>query len=155
MPDLIRIRAGSAGKHWPEVGRMILAHRLASGPDPFGQNLTQSARTKSVPGWFCTILSGTSVEDVCKWETSSRPVESCHEKPGPMIPAYQLAFRPDQFSQTLTRPSRSDPGRFCTVWPMLSLETENRTEKDAGSRSSTYDPARFWLHAGRNGHNWP
>ena len=45
MPDPIRIRSGSAGKHWPEAGRMILAHRLASGPDPFGQNLTQSAKT--------------------------------------------------------------------------------------------------------------
>ena len=28
---------------------------LASGPDPFGQNLTQSARTKSDTGWFCTV----------------------------------------------------------------------------------------------------
>ena len=58
MPDPIRIRAGSAGKHWPEAGRMILAQWLSSGPDPFGQNLAQSARTKSDPGWFCTILSG-------------------------------------------------------------------------------------------------
>ena len=29
MPDPIRIRSGSAWKHWPEAGRMILAHRLA------------------------------------------------------------------------------------------------------------------------------
>ena len=66
MPDPIRIRYGSAGKHWPEAGLMILAHFahwLAFGPDPFGQNLTQSARTKSDPGWFCTILSGTSMEE--------------------------------------------------------------------------------------------
>ena len=63
MLDPIRIRSGLAGKHWPEAGRMILAHRLASGPDPFGQNVTQSARTKSDPGWFCTILPGTSVEE--------------------------------------------------------------------------------------------
>ena len=42
MPDLIRIQSGSDGKHWPEAGRMILAHQLASGPDPFGQNLTVS-----------------------------------------------------------------------------------------------------------------
>ena len=89
MPDPIRIRSGSAGKHWPEVGRVILAHWLASGPDPFGllpdrirlacfrtgsvwlasgpdpfgQNLTQSARNKSDPGWLCTILSGTFVEE--------------------------------------------------------------------------------------------
>ena len=63
MPDPIRVRSGSAGKHWPEAGRMIVAHRLASGLDPFGQNLTQSDRTKSDPGWFCIILSGTSVEE--------------------------------------------------------------------------------------------
>ena len=63
MPDPIRIRSGSAGKNWPEAGRMILAHWLASGPDPFDQNLTQSARTKSHPRWFCTILSGTSAEE--------------------------------------------------------------------------------------------
>ena len=50
MPDLIRIRAGSDGKRWPEAGHMILVHRLSSGPDPFGQKLTQSARTKSDPG---------------------------------------------------------------------------------------------------------
>ena len=31
---------------------MILAHRLASGPDPFGQNLAQSARTNPDQGWF-------------------------------------------------------------------------------------------------------
>ena len=29
MPDPIRIRSGSAWKHWPEAGRMTLAHRLA------------------------------------------------------------------------------------------------------------------------------
>ena len=63
MPDPIRIRTGSAGMHWPEAGRMIAAHWLASGPDPFGQNPTQPARTKSDQGWFCTVLSGTSVEE--------------------------------------------------------------------------------------------
>ena len=84
MPDLIRIRSGSAWKHLPEVGRMILAHQLASGSDPFGQNLTQSARTKLDPGWFCTVLSRTSVEE-----------QNRCQKPGPMIPAHQLASRPD------------------------------------------------------------
>ena len=45
MQDPIRIRSGPAGKHCPEAGRMVLAHQIVSGPDPFGQNLTQSART--------------------------------------------------------------------------------------------------------------
>ena len=128
MPDPIRIRARSAEKHWPEEGRIILAHWLvASEPDPFGQNLSQSARTKSNLGWVCIILSGTSVEErnrVWKWETSSRPVTSC-QKPGLTIPSHWLASRPDVFGKTLTRPSRLDPRQLCTVWPMPSLEKQN------------------------------
>ena len=34
-----------------------------AGLDPFGQNLIQSARTKLDPGWFCTGLSGTYLEE--------------------------------------------------------------------------------------------
>ena len=37
-----------------------------------------------------------------------------------MIPS-----RTDVFGQTLTRPSRSDLGQFCTIWPMPSLEKQN------------------------------
>ena len=121
MSDPIRIRSGSAGKHLPEAGRMISAHWLASVPSPFGQKLTQSARTKSDPGWFCTVLSGTSVKNGTEsrsGKTGSEPVAFC-QKPGQMIPAHQLTSRLDAFGQTLTRPSRSDQGRFCT---MPSLE---------------------------------
>ena len=45
-------------------------------------------------------------------ETGSGPVAPC-QKPGPVIPAHRLVSRPDVFGQTLTRPSRRDPGRFC------------------------------------------
>ena len=59
MPDPIRIRVGSARKHWPQAGRMFLAHWLASGPDPFGQNLTQSVRTKNrIPAGFAQYYPG-------------------------------------------------------------------------------------------------
>ena len=63
MPDPNHFRSGSAGKHWPEAGWVILAHWLAFGPNPFDPKLAQSARTKSDPGWFGTILSGTSVKE--------------------------------------------------------------------------------------------
>jgi len=63
MPDPICIQSGSAGKHWPEEGRMILAHWLASGLDPFDQNLTQSDRTKSDPSRFSTVWSRLFVEE--------------------------------------------------------------------------------------------
>ena len=68
-----------------------------------------------------------SVEDRTKPETEkngSRRIASC-QKLGPMIPAQQLASRTDVFGQTLTRPSRSDLGQFCAIWPMPSLEKQN------------------------------
>ena len=47
----------------PEACRMILAHRLASGPDPFGPNLTSQPEPNRIPAglaqfdpsWPCTI----------------------------------------------------------------------------------------------------
>ena len=42
-----------------------------------------------------------------------------------MILAHQFAFRPDVFGQILTKPSRSGPGRFCTIWSVPSLEKQN------------------------------
>ena len=125
MPDPIRIRSGSAGMHWPEAGRMVLAQWLASGPDPFGQNLTQPARTKPDPGWFCTILSQYYPGHLWNNGTES---QSGKLVAGQLRPARNRArwflhtgLRPDAFSQTLTRPSRWDPGRFCTKWSTLSL----------------------------------
>ena len=81
-------------------------------------------RTKSDLGWFCTIWPRTSMEAcnrIWKSETGSGLGASC-QKPGSMISAHQLATRPDAFGQTLTRPSRSNPGQFCKVWSMPLLE---------------------------------
>ena len=47
--------------HLPELGPMILAHRLASGPDPFSQILTGSSTSDL--SWFCTIWSRPSLEE--------------------------------------------------------------------------------------------
>ena len=132
MPDPIHIQSGSAQKHWPKAGRMILAHRLASGPDPFGQNLTQSARTRLDLGWFCIMLSRTSVEEcnrVWKWETGSGPVASCQE-PGSMIPANRLAS--DQTSLAKPWPGHLDRIQVSFVQHGSCLLWKNGTEKDAG-----------------------
>ena len=100
LPDPIRIRSGSAPKLLPEAGRVIIAHRLVSGPDPSGPNLTQSARTQSDPGWFCTIIM---IQAVCgrtqpslkvgnwKWAGCVLP------ETDPMIFAHRLASGPDTF----------------------------------------------------------
>ena len=80
MLEPICMWVGSAGKHWPEAGRMILAHWLSSGPDPFGQNLAQSARTKSDLGWFAQYYPGRLWKNGTKskkWEPGSWLVASC------------------------------------------------------------------------------
>ena len=46
-----------------------------------------------------------------------------------MIPAHQIASRPDAFGQTLTRPSRSDP----VLHNMIHAFFESETESNAGS----------------------
>ena len=52
---------------------------------------------------------------------------------GEMIPVYQLASRPDVFGQTLTRPPRSGPGRFC-VKKKKKKKKKKGIEMDAESR---------------------
>ena len=65
-----------------------------------------------------------------------------------------VASGPDAFGQTLTRPSRSDLSQFSTIWsmPCHLWKTELKWMWEVGS--GICYPARFWLHAGRNSHNW-
>ena len=125
MLDLICIWSGSAGKHWPETGWMILAqcllqdqirsaetwhnqpelNRIQAGfahyyPGRLWKNGTESESQKLVVGWLLPARN---------WAL--------------MIPAHQLASGWDAFG--LTRPSRLDPGRFCTIWSMPSLEKQS------------------------------
>ena len=118
MPGLICIWSGLAWKHWPEAGLMILAHWLAPWSCPFGQNLTQSARTKWDPGWFYIIWSRPSDPEsrklVVGWLHSARTRSSDF-----CTPAF---FWTRGVSQNPTRTSRSGLGCFCTVWSGPSFE---------------------------------
>ena len=137
MPHLICMRFGQALKRWPDASWMVLAHQLASGPGLFGQNLTQSARTKLDPGWVCTTWYRTSVEErnwVCKWATDSRPVASC-QKPWPSDSCTPACFqsryiwpKPDQAIQfrsgsvlhnMIQNGTKLDVGinQVYTIWP--------------------------------------
>ena len=136
MLDLIRIRSRSGGKHWPEAGRMILAHQLASGLDPFGQKLTQSARTKSDLGWFCTVLSGSSVDKqnwVQKLETGSGLVASCQKlETGPDDSCTSLLS--DQMC--LAKPWPGHPDQICAASAQYHpcILWKNGAETNAGSQ---------------------
>ena len=107
---------------------MILAHRLVSGLDPFGQNLTgvsqNQIRSALVSVYDSGYLWRSGTESESK-KTGSGLVAFCR-KPGPIIPAHRLASGRDVCGQTLTRSSRSDPGRFCTIRSRPSLEKWNR-----------------------------
>ena len=55
-----------------------------------------------------------------------------------MIPAYQLASRPDAFGKTLTRPSRSDLGRFYhNMIHFFFGKTELNRMREVGSAYTT------------------
>ena len=104
MLDLVCIWFGSAQKCCPEAGPIILAHQLASGPDLFGQNLIQSARTKSDLGWFCTVWSRLIERTQPSLKAENWYQAICvRPEPGPMN---WFASGPDVFGQNMTRPSR-------------------------------------------------
>ena len=136
---------------------------LSSGPDPFGQNLTQSARhgagvAQRCPGRLWKY--GTESESR-KLSAGSGPVASC-QKPGQpdesraaLTPAY---FQTDAFGQILTRTSgRSDLGGSVlhnAIHVFVGkTELKRMRKSDSGIYRPTGYPARFWLHAGRNGRN--
>ena len=103
---------------------MILAHRLTSGPDPFGQKPRhgQPEPNQIWPGFPLVLWKNAT-------ESKSRLVAFCR-KLGPVILAHRLAFGRDAFGQILTRPSSSEPSQFCT-WSR-PLEEPNGSTPDAG-----------------------
>ena len=123
MPDPIRIRSGLGGKHWPEAGRMILAHWLASGPDPFGQNLTQSARTTSDPVGFAQYYPG---------RLRMNETESKSRK----LVAGRMHHARNQARWFLRTSLVLDQMRLGTIWPMPSLE--KRSWNGCGKSDSAY-----------------
>ena len=151
MPNPICIWSGSTWKRWPEVGLMIVA--LWPRLDPFGQNLTQSARTKSDPGWFFTVWSGPSGEEcnwVLKWETSSGPIVFCYNQA--WWPCTSACFwtktgvwpKPDQAIHI-----RSESVMHSVIQAFFGGTELNQMQE---VRSSIYNLAQVWLCAG---HNWP
>ena len=149
MPDPIRIRSGSSRKHWP-------CHWLASGPDPFGQNLTQSASTKPDPGWFYTVwypgrlwVNGT--------ESESRKLVAGRMRHAKNQARWFLhtSLLLDQMRLAKPWPGHSDQIRvgFAQYDHAFFGKTELKRMREVGF--GIYYPARFWLRAGRNGSNWP
>ena len=123
MPDLIRIRSSSAQKHWSEERRTILAHRLASGPDPFGQNLRQSARTKSDPGWF------SQYDPSCLWKNTTEYERGNWWQAGCILPE----FGPDD-SCTLA----------CIRTRCIGSDTDPAIQTQIRASFAQSDPCLLW-----------
>ena len=144
--DPIRIRFGSAGKRWPEAGRMFLARRLASGPGPFGQSLTQTARTKLDLGWFCTILSGISGTESESGKLAAGRLRPARNRAG-WFPFASLL--PDQMRLAKPWPDHPDRIWVGSAQYDLCLLWKNGAETDAGSwiQHIRYGPilAACWL----------
>ena len=95
--------------------------QFASGLDPFGPNWHSQPKLYQIRAGLHNMIW-----DVWKNATESESGKLIAGQLHPaIIPSHQLASRPDVFDQTLTRPSRSDPGQFCTIWSILSLEKQD------------------------------
>ena len=133
MPDPIRIRSGSAGKQWPEAVGWFLHTGLL--PDRIRLNKTwhnQPELNRTRAG-FAQYYPGRLWKNGIESE-SGKLVADRLRLARNRARWFPYSLLPDQMrlANTLTRPSRSDPGRFCTMWSVPSLE--NGAETDAGSR---------------------
>ena len=143
-----------AGKHWPDDSCTPVCFRTGY----VWPNLTQSAKAKSDQAWFCSIWSGPSVDEYYTDPESGKllagRLRSARTRSDESWTPACFRIR-CSFPQNLTRPSRSDLGRFSTtvmIWAFFG-RTEPKRMGEFGS--GIYDPARLWPQAGRNGHNWP
>ena len=150
MLDLICIRYGSAWKLWTEAGQVILIHWLASRPDPQGKTLTQSARTKSDLGWFCTIWSGSLWKNGTESKSGKLVVGQLHLARNWGWWFMPTGLLPDQMCLAKHWPGHPDWTwvGFAQYDPCL---WKKRTASDAGSWiRHIYDPTQFQLDAGHN-----
>ena len=132
MPDLIHITSGSAQKRWPEAERMILAYRLASGLDLFGQNWNCQPEANWIRAGFVQQILG------CLWKNATEP-ESEKLVPGWLHSARNQAWGflhtsllQDKMHLLKTWPSHPDWTRISfahyRLWSSPSLEKWNQTE---------------------------
>ena len=156
LPITFHIRSRLAWKCWWEVGLMILAHWLASGLDPFGQNLKtwhsrpepnqiQAGFAEDDPGHLNATESETGKLVAGRLRSArTRSSDSC--KPACFLTRCFWP-KPDQAIQIGSRLSLHNMIRAFFGRP------EPNWMRKVGW--DIYDLAQFWLHSGHNGHNWP
>ena len=119
------------------------------GPDPLGQNLTHSARTKSDPSWFCTITSGPPVEErngVCVKVRNWQRDGCVLPETGPV----DDSCRPACFWTRCVWPKPDQAIQIGSGWVLHNMvqaffgKTEESRMREGGS--GMCHPARFWMH---------
>ena len=124
MPDLIHIWSGSAQKCWPVAGQ------LASGPDPFGQNLTKN---RIQPG-FAHLDPGHLWKNTTESESGKLVVGwLCFATTGP-DDYFHTSLLPDQIHHAKIWPSHADWIWACFEWYDLGRLWKNGTKLDTGSQ---------------------
>ena len=124
----------------PEPGPMILAHQLASGPDPFGHNPTWPSRTKLDPGLFRTIWSRPSVEEQNQIECGKQEAAFCQNRAQWIL---LIGLLPYWIHLATTWHGHQEPNR--TVWFRLFVEKQNRI----GCRETGSGLVAFWRNQDR------
>ena len=155
MPDPIRIRSGSAWKYWPEAGRMIFANRIcfrtgSVWPKPDSQpelNQIRAGFAQYDPRRLWRLQPSLKVEN---WQRAGCVLPET----GPDDSCTPTCFQTRCVSPNPDKATQIGSGSVShnMIHAFFGKSELNRM-REVGS--GIYDPARLWLHAGRNGHNWP
>ena len=154
-PDTLsqnQIGSGSAWKHWPEVGLIILARRLASVPDPFGPKPDTVSQNPIGP----RLVVHDMIRATCGrmqpsltvgnwWRAGCILPETGPDDSDPPT-CFQkrcVCLKPDQAIQIGSR------SVLHNVIHVFFGKTELNRMREVVS--GIYNPALFWLHAGHNG----
>ena len=145
MTDPVYIWSGSCSRNLlRSVGQLILAQQLASRPDPSGQNLTRSSRTKLGPGWFCTIWSRPSLEEWNQFRCAKQVAGQLQSaRTGPNDSCTAACFRA-RFIWVRSSRTKLDLGQFLTIWPGEKSELIEKRGKNNWSCCRNLQPNQFW-----------
>ena len=124
LPDPIHVQSRSDRKYWSKTGWIIFAYQLASGPDPLGESLIQSARTKSDLGWFSHCEPGHPWKNVTEFESGKLVAGQLDSATNWAQWFLHTGVLPDQMSLSKTWPGHPDwiQASFAQEWNWTKCE---------------------------------
>ena len=145
MPDPICIWSGSALKHWPEAGQMILANQLASDQICLAKTWYSQSEPNQIQAGFAQYDLGNLWKTATESERGKLVAgQLCFARIGPDDSCTLACFQTRCIWPKHDRQFKSDLGWFWMIWSRPSLEKKKEPNQMWEVRS-TPNLAAHWL----------